>query len=72
MKVIKENIVALMYLANLMKLILLVSVLKHSERRAVARLHFASGGKVVVHLSCRNCNALFPGTGLLVAKHWFE
>ena len=43
MKIIKENIVALTYLANLMKFISLVSVLKHSERRAAARLHCIRG-----------------------------
>lgn len=72
MKIVKENIVALTYLANPMKLILLASVLKHIERRAAARLHCASGGEVVVNLSCRNLNALVPGTGLHVAKHWLE
>jgi len=70
MKIIKENILALMHLANLMKLILLFSVLKHSERRAAARLHHASGEKVVVNLSCRNFKDLVPGADLHVAKHW--
>lgn len=62
--IIQENTVPLTYLANLMKLILLVSVLKGSERIAAARLCCASGGEVVTNLSFRR--------ELHVAKHWLE
>lgn len=63
-KIIKENTVSLTYLTNLMKLILLVSVLKGSERIAGARLGHASGGEVVINLSFRR--------ELHVAKHRLE
>lgn len=65
MKIIKENIVALPYLANLIKLILLVSILKHSESRPAARPHRLSGRVVVVNLSCRNFSALLPAMGCI-------
>lgn len=46
-----------------MKLILLVSVLKGSERISAARLYHASG-EVAINLSFRR--------GLHVEKHWLE
>lgn len=52
-KIIKENKVSLTYLANLMKLILLVSILKGSEKIAAAGLYHASGEEVVINLSFR-------------------
>lgn len=71
MKILKENTVALTYLENLTKLILLVSVLKHSER-AAARQHHGSEGKAVVNPNCRNVSILLLGMGTHRAKHWLS